>query len=234
MAVYSRINTFLIDILPRVVEYHDMVDRLTDAQRRIVRVVERMERAGEPAFVPDLVQSLGLAAESSITPTLRLLEKHGVLSMHGGGSRGRSRVVRLTPRARYGVGLGGLPLLGTIPAGPLSEALAEPESVLEDHALLSYREGDFLLRVKGDSMIGDGILNGDKVLLRPGVAAHSGEIAAVLVGDAHEATLKRVYFKPGIQHVILRASNPAYADLEVPAEDATIAGVFRGLIRDAA
>lgn len=211
-----------------------MVDRLTDAQRRIVRVVERMERAGEPAFVPDLVQSLGLAAESSITPTLRLLEKHGVLSMHGGGSRGRSRVVRLTARARYGVGLGGLPLLGTIPAGPLSEALADPEDVVEDHALLSYREGDFLLRVRGDSMIGDGILNGDKVLLRPGVAAHSGEIAAVMVGDAHEATLKRIFFEPGNQNVILRASNPAYAEIQVPVEEATIAGVFRGLVRDAA
>lgn len=210
-----------------------MVDRLTDAQRRIVRVVERMERAGEPAFVPDLVQSLGLAAESSITPTLRLLEKSGVLSVHGGGSRGRSRVVRLTARARYGMGLGGLPLLGSIPAGPLSEALAEPETILENHALLAYREGDFLLRVRGDSMTGDGILDGDKVLLRPGVAAHSGEIAAVLVGDAHEATLKRIFFTPNGPSITLRASHSAYPDREVPAEDVKVAGVFRGLVRDA-
>lgn len=209
-----------------------MVERLTDAQRRIVRVVERMERAGEPAFVPDLVQSLGLAAESSITPTLRLLERNGVVSVHGGGSRGRSRVVRLTARARYGMGLGGLPLLGTIPAGPLSEALAEPESILEDHALLSYRDGDFLLRVRGDSMIGDGILHGDKVLLRPNTETHSGEIAAVLVGDAHEATLKRIYFTPGGKTITLRASNPSYSDTVVPAGQVKIAGVFRGLIRD--
>ena len=208
-----------------------MVEHLTDAQRRIVRVVERMERAGEPAFVPDLVQSLGLAAESSITPTLRLLERNGVVSVHGGGSRGRSRVVRLTARARYGMGLGGLPLLGSIPAGPLSEALADPETLIDDHDLLSYREGDFLLRVHGDSMTGDGILNGDKVLLRPTTEIRAGEIAAVLVGDAHEATLKHVFFEAGGKTIILRASNPAYPDLTVPAADVKIAGAFRGLVR---
>jgi repressor LexA len=211
-----------------------MVEHLTDAQRRIVRVVERMERAGEPAFVPDLVQSLGLAAESSITPTLRLLERHGVVSVHGGGSRGRSRVVRLTARARYGMGLGGLPLLGTIPAGPLSEALANPETLIDDHELLSYREGDFLLLVHGDSMTGDGILNGDKVLLRPTTDIRPGEIAAVLVGDAHEATLKHVFFEAKGKKIILRASNPAYPDLTVPAADVKIAGVFRGLVRGVA
>lgn len=210
-----------------------MVERLTEAQRRIVRVVERMERAGEPAFVPDLVQSLGLAAESSITPTLRLLERNGFVSVHGGGSRGRSRVVRLTARARHGLGFGGLPLLGTIPAGPLSEALADPDAVLADRELLAYRDGDFLLRVRGDSMIGDGILDGDKVLIRPHVEARSGEIAAVLVGDAREATLKRVIFSAGDPTITLRAANPAYPDLQVPAEDVQIAGVFRGLVRDA-
>ncbi len=209
-----------------------MIDRLTEAQRRIVRVMERMEQAGEPAFVPDLVQSLGLAAESSITPTLRLLERNGVVSVHGGGSRGRSRVVRLTARARYGMGMGGLPLLGSIPAGPLSEALAEPETVLDDREILAYRAGDFLLRVRGDSMVGDGILDGDKVLLRPEVEPRSGEIAAVVVGDAHEATLKRILFQQGANSITLRASNPAYPDLTVPADDVKIAGVFRGLIRE--
>lgn len=209
-----------------------MIDRLTDAQRRIVRVVERMERDGEPAFVPDLVHSLGLAAESSITPTLRLLERNGVVSVHGGGSRGRSRVVRLTARARHGMGFGGLPLLGSIPAGPLSEALAEPEAVIDDRELLSYRDGDFLLRVRGDSMTGDGILDGDKVLLRPDVEVRSGEIAAVLVGEAHEATLKHVVFESKKRMITLRASNPAYPDRSVPAETVRIAGVFRGLIRD--
>ena len=203
---------------------------LSATHQRIARAVARFEKKHEPAFVPDLVQALGLAAESSLAPTLRIMVRNGFLALHGGGAQGRSRLVRLTPKGRLALALGGIPLLGSIPAGPLTEALAEPETILDERELLPYREGDFLLRVKGDSMIGDGILDGDKVLLRPQVEARDGEIAAVLVGDAHEATLKRI-FRKGAK-VILRASNPKYPDLAVPAATVKVAGVFRGLIRD--
>jgi repressor LexA len=98
--------------------------------------------------------------------------------------------------------------------------------------MLPWRAGDFLLRVQGTSMIGDGILDGDKVLIRPGVEPHEGEIAAVLVGDAHEATLKRVFSLRETGQVRLRASNPGFLDLVVPVESLKVAGVFRGLIRD--
>ncbi len=204
---------------------------LSDTHRRIARAIARFEKKSEPAFVPDLVRLLGLAGESSLAPTLRIMVRNGFLALHGGGAQGRSRLVRLTPKGRQALSLGGLPLLGSIPAGPLAEALADPETVLDERELLAFREGDFLLRVKGDSMTGDGILDGDKVLLRPEVDAHEGEIAAVLVGDAHEATLKRIFRKGA--RVILRASNPKYPDLAMPAATVKIAGVFRGLIRDA-
>jgi repressor LexA len=127
-------------------------------------------------------------------------------------------------------------VLGTIRAGGLEEAIAEPETVLEE--FLPHRAGDFILRVKGDSMIGDGILEGDHVLLRPGVECARGEIAAVIVGSEEgefagecEATLKRVYLEG--KRVRLKAGNPAYPDRVVPAAEVKIAGVFRGLIRHA-
>jgi repressor LexA len=82
-------------------------------------------------------------------------------------------------------------------------------------------------------MIGDGILEGDKVLLRPNVQAENGEIAAVIVGDDHEATLKRVFFDERRSKIVLRASNPRYADRQVSPRSVRIAGVFRGLIRQA-
>jgi repressor LexA len=204
---------------------------LSPTHLRIARAVARFERQQEPAFVPDLVRVLGLAAESSLAPTLRLMARNGYLTLQGGGAQGRSRLARLTAKGRHALSLGGLPLLGSIPAGPLSEALAEPEIVLDERELLAFRDGDFLLRVRGESMTGDGILDGDKVLLRPQVEPRDGEIAAVLVGDAHEATLKRVFRKGA--RVILRASHPAYPDVTVPAADVKVAGVFRGLIRDA-
>jgi repressor LexA len=206
---------------------------LTPVHRRIGLAILGFERRGEPAFGPSLVYELGYAAESSLTATLRIMQRNGILLIQGGGEKGRSRVATLTSKGRFALGGGGIPLVGSISAGPLSEALAQPEDVLEPRDLLPYRDGDFLLRVRGDSMIGDGILNGDSVLLRPNVVVRQGEIAAVLVGEAHEATLKRVFFSPKKSRITLRASNPQYPDVVVNADELKVAGVFRGLIRHA-
>ena len=80
-------------------------------------------------------------------------------------------------------------------------------------------------------MIGDGILPGDKVLLRPNVQVQNGEIAAIHLGDQYLATLKHVCFDSGGAEVTLRASNGEYADVIVPGQELQVAGVFRGLIR---
>lgn len=206
---------------------------LSSAHLRIAKEILDFERRNEPSFVSDLVRRLGYAAESSLTATLRIMERNGFLVIQGGGEKGRSRVVRLTSRARFALGAGGIPLLGTIPAGPLEEAFAQADEIIETADLLPYREGDFFLRVRGDSMAGDGILDGDWVLLRPNLGVQHGEIAALLVGEAHETTLKRVFFVPEKSEIILRASNPRYPDLVVNAEDVKVAGIFRGLIRHA-
>lgn len=198
---------------------------------RIAKTLLLLEKEGEPGFVPDLVQRLGYAAESSLTATLRVMERRGLIVIKGGGARGRSRTVALTSQGRFALGAGGLPLLGSIPAGPLAEAVAEADEILAPENVLAWKEGDFLLRVRGDSMEGAGILDGDMVLLRPEVSWQQGEIAAALVGDDHETTLKRV-FREG-ENIILRAANPRYADRIVPAESVKVAGVFRGLVRHA-
>ncbi len=205
---------------------------LSRQQKRILEAVAWFEDRREPALVPGLLVRLKLAAESSLTPTLKILERKGMAMISGGGAQGRPRVIRLTEQGRHTVGRGGIPLLGSIPAGPLAEAVSDPDEFVDQSAMLPWRKGDFLLRVKGDSMIGDGILDGDKVLLRPGVECQPGEIAAVLVGDAHEATLKHIIPMPKEGKVRLRASNPGYRDLIAPVEEVKIAGVFRGLIRD--
>jgi repressor LexA len=219
--------------LADIVNLHDMRSSLSSVHRRIAEAVLFFEQRQEPPFVSDLVRRLGYAAESSLTATLRIMERDGFLVIQGGGEKGRSRVVRLTAKARFALGAGGIPLLGTIPAGPLEEVFAQADEIIGPANLLAYREGDFLLRVHGDSMIGDGILEGDWVLLRPNLAVQHGEIAAVLVGEAHEATLKRVLLVPEKSEIILRASNPQYSDLVVKAEEVKVAGIFRGLIRHA-
>jgi repressor LexA len=204
---------------------------LSDAQRKLLSAVGRLEARREPAFVMDVVKALRLSGESSVTPTLDRMSRNGFITIKGGG-RGRSRVVYLTSRGRLEAALGGLPLLGSIPAGPLSEAITQAETVLDERELLPWRQGDFALRVKGDSMVGDGIIEDDKVLLRPNVAVENGEIAAVLIGGNYEATLKRVFFTAMNRRITLRARNLEYRDIQVEADDVRIAGVFRGLIRD--
>ena len=203
---------------------------LTDAQLRVARMLAVWEREERPAFVPQLSLALGYPAESSLTETLQRMQRNEFIDVLGGGVKGRPRLVRLTTKGRCAVGSGGLPVLGEIPAGPLAPALAQSTSVVEEDELLASQPGDFLLRVRGDSMIGDGILPGDLVLLRPDIDLHQGEIAAVHARDDYEGTLKRVFVETN--QVRLRASNPSCPDIIVPAADwRGVAGVFRGLVR---
>lgn len=209
---------------------HGMSKSLTRSQRRIAQAVADGEARNIPVFIPWLVQEIGLAGESSVTPTIKLMKERGYLEIHGGGKQRAYRVLRLTQKGRQAMGFGGIPVVGRIAAGLLHEALAQPEEFVDSSNVLPHRSGDFLLRVMGDSMVGDGIREGDLVLLRPGLEVKNGEIAAAYVGDAFEATLKHVYFEK--EHVRLRASNPIYTDIVVPREEwRGVAGVYRGLVR---
>jgi SOS-response transcriptional repressor LexA len=189
--------------------------QLSDVQRSIARTIGQFEEREQPPFISDLVRELGLSGANSLVPTLEIMQRNGFVRIQGGGSKGRARVASLTLKGRHALGLGSVPLLGVIPAGPLQEALQQPEALFSPDELLSFRPGDFLLRVEGDSMTSFGILNGDKVLLRPDVQVEHGEIAAV-----------------DRSCVTLHAGNPAYPDCTFPAADVRFAGVFRGLIRD--
>lgn len=205
---------------------------LTPVHSRILQAIAHHAQNGKHTSITDLVTDLGLAGVTSLSPTLRIMQRNGFIEIHGGGKRGRRRIVTLTTRSKSILGLGELQVIGHIPAGPLAEVLNECETIIEDHDLLPHKPGDFLLIVQGDSMIGDGILPGDKVLLRPDVQAKNGEIAAVHVGDDYLATLKHVHFGPGRNKITLKASNPAYKDIVAAAKEVKIAGVYRGLVRN--
>lgn len=206
---------------------------LTSVHTRILRAIGRTLASGFPPSVAELADSLKLAGVTSLMPTLRIMERNGFVTISGGGERGRRRAVNLNARGKAALSIGGLPVLGRVPAGPLTEPLNQCEVVLDEHELLPHRPGDFLLVVDGDSMIGDGIMPGDKVLLRPHVQVREREIAAVQVGDDYRATLKHVHFGPGRTKVTLAASNPKYSPMVVASADLRVAGVYRGLVRSA-
>jgi repressor LexA len=213
------------------------MDSLPQRQQELLDRIAQDAREGRTPVISELIASMGLARESSLTNLLAPLQRKELISIEG-GVRGRSRVIALTPRGKMVAGFG-LPVLGCIPAGPLREAIEEAEEWVDTaHALLPYRAGDFLLRVEGDSMIGDGILPGDKVLLRPNIEVRNGEIAAVQIAGSDGfddggvcATLKHVHLDEAAQSITLRASNPRYSDREVEAARVSIAGVYRGLVR---
>ncbi|HTQ11907.1 MAG TPA: transcriptional repressor LexA, partial [Fimbriimonadaceae bacterium] len=122
-----------------------------------------------------------------------------------------------------------LPLLGSIAAGPPIHAQEHVEDLIAvPYEMVRNIEHAFLLRVKGDSMSGEGIMPRDLVVVKPQQAANHGDLVAVLLGD--EATVKRISFeKNGVK---LIPSNPAYSPIEVQQEDATVIGKIVGLIRD--
>ncbi|HEX8465152.1 MAG TPA: S24 family peptidase [Abditibacterium sp.] len=207
---------------------------LTTRQEEALQAVAKYWRQGRAPTTGELLQELNIVNVTGLGDLLRPLERKGFVSIQG-GVRGRQRLIELTPQGRAQTGFG-LPVLGAIPAGPLREAIQESAQWIEGAgALLRTQPGDFLLRVEGDSMSGAGILPGDYVQLRPGVAVRSGEIVAAQIcedeGERVEATLKHLDYVEGEATVRLRAANPLYPDREFSARCVTVAGVFRGLIR---
>lgn len=207
--------------------------QLTPRQSELLQHIARFLAAGRPPLTAELIEAMGVARESSLSDLLSPLQRKGYISVQG-GVRGRQRIIELTPYGRAAMQLGA-PVVGTVTAGPLREALLESEEVVQSLAEgIGFQAGDFLLRVAGDSMMGDGICDDDKVLLRPGLMPGNGEIAGVQVmHEAHEweTTLKHVYASPDDFQVELRASNPRYPPIWVPSEQISIAGVYRGLLR---
>ena len=124
-----------------------------------------------------------------------------------------------------------IPLFGSIPAGPPQTREQDAEGcVTVDVDSLGFKptRNTFALRVTGDSMIGRHILDGDVVVLEHGPEPRNGQIVAALIDG--ESTLKTFVVKNGKPW--LRAENPKYPNL-IPAQELTIQGVFKALIRRA-
>ena len=213
---------------------HPLYKALTERQSELLHHIGEIVASGRPPLTSELMERLKVAYPAGITDLLIPLQRKGYVNV-APGVRGRQRAIELTARAKVLLQMGA-PVVGRITAGPLREALCESEEVVETLSdAVGFQPGDFLLRVDGDSMIGDGILPGDRVLLRPDVEVRQGEIAAVqIVEDAEqwETTLKRVFASPHDAEVELRPSNPNYQAWCVPREKVVIAGVFRGVVRD--
>lgn len=131
---------------------------------------------------------------------------------------------------------GYVPVIGSIPCGPLAEALAETPYFDVAPPTLRPASSDFYLEATGDSMEPE-IRANDLVLLRPDIEFANGDICAIQAYENDQmegpctATLKQVYRTGDPKKLELRAHNPAYKPMTVPASRVRIVGVMRGLVR---
>ena len=202
---------------------------LTGRQQEIWQfLVDYVDRLGYPPTVREIGEAVGLASPSTVHAHLANLERAGLLRR----DPTKPRALELLGREQQAVPtatLPKLPLLGQIAAGgPL---LAE-QNIEDELAVPETLRGDFLLRVKGESMIEAGILDGDIVVVRRAQDARNGDIVVALAGDdetADEATVKTFYKEKG--RIRLQPENaalePIYADyVQVLGK---VVGVFREL-----
>jgi repressor LexA len=204
---------------------------LTTRQREIWSfLVDYVDRHGYPPTVREIGEAVGLASPSTVHAHLANLERAGLLRRDPTKPRALELVGRDKRASATATGeVPKLPLLGQIAAG--APLLAE-ENVEDEIAVPETLRGDFLLRVRGDSMIEAGILDGDVVVVRRAQDARDGEIVVALAGDdetADEATVKTFYREAG--RVRLQPENsaldPIYArHVQVLGK---VVGVFRQL-----
>jgi len=188
---------------------------LTGRQREIWNfVVEYVDRHGYPPTVREIGEAVGLASPSTVHAHLANLERAGLLRRDPTKPRALELVGRAKAAAKSGetvAELPKLPLLGQIAAGG---PLLADENVEDQIAVPESLRGDFLLRVKGDSMIEAGILDGDLVIVQRAQDARNGEIVVALAGDDEaldEATVKTFYREKG--RVRLQPENAALEPL---------------------
>jgi repressor LexA len=206
---------------------------LTGRQREIWSfLVEYVDRHGYPPTVREIGEAVGLASPSTVHAHLANLERAGLLRRDPTKPRALELVGRVkgaAKKAETAAELPKLPLLGQIAAGG---PLLADENVEDEIAVPESLRGDFLLRVKGDSMIEAGILEGDVVVVRRAQEARNGEIVVALAGDdesADEATVKRFFRESG--RIRLQPENSALDPIYAPHVQilGKVVGVFREL-----
>ena len=205
-----------------------MREKKVTARRKSILdfIVSTTKQRGYPPTVREIGDAVGLRSSSTVHFHLNILQQLGLIERDGSLTRAiRARGMDLERPAPPARGVRYAPLVGRVAAGEPIFAAENIEETLTLPAEL-FPEGDlFMLEVKGTSMIEDGILNGDLVVVQRQETAQNGDIVVALLED--EATVKRFYRHNG--DIELRPANAAMQPIIT--RDATILGRVRGVIR---
>ena len=172
-----------------------------------------IQENGYSPSIREIGAAVGLRSTASVSYHLQALQDKGLLQAPG--AKGRKRAIVTASRP------GQIPIVGVVTAGLPILAVENQEGTL------AWDEpGCFALRVRGDSMVGAGILSGDKVIVRPQPTADDGQIVVARIGD--EATVKRLYRRSG--QIWLMPENEAYSPID--GSEAEIIGIVKGVVRE--
>jgi repressor LexA len=199
---------------------------LTKRQQEIFDFIKRYSASyGYPPTVRDIGKAVGLASSSTVHAHLANLERIGLLRR----DPTKPRAIELLDRAAAGVlsivRPQGLPVVGQVAAGQPVVAEENIEEYIETPDFAGGRDGEYLLRVRGESMKDVGIMEGDLVVVRPQDTAADGDIVVALVGE--EATVKRFFQES--DHVRLQPENAAMEPIR--SRDVRVLGKVVGLMR---
>ncbi len=195
---------------------------LTSRQEQVLAVIrQHIEDTGFPPTRADIARELGFRSANAAEEHLRALARKGAIEMVAGTSRG----IRLPEEQR------GLPVIGRVAAGNPILAEENIEDYCEVSPALFRPRADYFLRVRGDSMINVGILDGDLLAVHRASEARNGQIVVARIED--EVTVKRLQTTRSRYQLRLLAENPDYDPIEVDLREQAFAieGLSVGVLR---
>ncbi|HBF42654.1 MAG TPA: repressor LexA [Desulfobacteraceae bacterium] len=197
--------------------------KLTDKQKAFLDYISRYiaEWRGSPSF-DEICAEFNFKSYNTVTTYLKTLERKGYIRLPKEKNRKRAiEVISPVETRRFE-----FPLLGTVAAGKPIEAIEDVRAVEVPPSMIG--SGDhFVLQVKGDSMVEDGIVNGDFVVIRRQPMAENGETVVALINN--EATVKKYYQRNG--HVELRPAHTGMESIWIKEGDLQIEGKVVGVMR---
>lgn len=198
---------------------------LTKRQKEIFDFIRKhADKTGYPPTVREIGKAVGLHSSSTVHAHLANLEKIGLLRRDPSKPRAIELLFEKAKKTVLPEG-SGLPLVGNVAAGEPILAEENIDEYLEIPDVIGGEDGDYVLRVRGESMVGAGIFEGDYVVVRPAEEAGDGEIVVALLGE--EATVKR-YFREA-DHIRLQPENDAMEPIR--SSDVSILGRVIGVLR---
>jgi repressor LexA len=196
---------------------------LTKRQKQIIDFVGRY--IGEQGYAPTLQEIgdfFGLSSLATVHKHLKNLERKGYIRRQWNHSRALEVV-----GASGAAGASVVPLLGQVAAGVPIEAIENPETIAVPEEFIR-RQPTFCLRVRGDSMVDEGIRDGDYIIVEGRETANEGETIVALIDG--QATVKK-FFRADDGRIRLEPANATMSPIFVAQEDLTVRGVVVGLMR---